>query len=279
MINSDTPTQGSAKNKIISQQKLLDYLTRTWVFVALLGQWIFALYIFIAFGLAALTGDPTSANTSNMITGYIADDSVGNSMLLLHLLPAFVLSFCGIFQLLPYIRKHYPSIHKWNGRIFLSLGLSGAITGLSLTWVRGSRLSDIGSIGITLNGILIVIAIFFVWKFARKRKFAAHARWAIHAFILVNAVWTFRLYLMSWFIVNQGPNGNTANIDGPADIALSFACYLLPMFVAEVYFWAKRKHQGYPVVIANSLMLLGVLLTTLGVVAATMLMWLPRILA
>jgi hypothetical protein len=51
------------------------------------------------------------------------------------------------------------------------------------------------------------------------------------------------------------------------------------MFVAEVYFWAKRKHQGYPVVIANSLMLLGVLLTTLGVVAATMLMWLPRILA
>jgi hypothetical protein len=84
---------------------------------------------------------------------------------------------------------------------------------------------------------------------------------------------------MSWFIVNQGPNGNTANIDGPADIALSFACYLLPMFVAEVYFWAKRKHQGYPVVIANSLMLLGVLLTTLGVVAATMLMWLPRILA
>lgn len=279
MINPNTRKLGNTKNMIISQQKLLDYLTRAWVFVAFLGQWIFALYIFIAFGLAALTGDPTSADTSNMITGYIADDSAGNSMLLLHLLPAFILSFCGIFQLLPYLRKHFPSIHKWNGRIFLSLGLLGAITGLSLTWVRGSRLSDIGSIGITLNGILIVIAIFYAWKFARKRDFTRHARWAIHAFILVNAVWTFRLYLMSWFLVNQGPNGNTANIDGPADIALSFACYLLPMFVAEVYFWAKRKRQGYAMVIANSIMFLGVLLTTLGVIAATMFMWLPRIMA
>jgi hypothetical protein len=47
---------------------------------------------------------------------------------------------------------------RWNGRMFLTLGLLGALTGLYLTWVRGSRLSDIGSIGLTLNGLLILLA-------------------------------------------------------------------------------------------------------------------------
>ncbi len=264
-------------SRFFNAQTCLKFLTHSWVLVVLIGQWIFALYIFIQFGIAALSGDPTSADTSGMIKGYTQGDHLGNGVLMLHLLPAILLSLSGVFQLFPYLRNKYPVFHRWNGRMFLTLGILGALTGLFLTWGRGTRLSDIGSIGLTLNGLLILVAGVLAWRYAIKRQYQKHMRWAIHSFILVNGVWSFRLYLMAWFILNQGPNGNNANIDGPADIALSFASYLLPMLIAEIYFWAKRQKSTFRVAVTNVFMLLGLLITTLGVFAATMFMWWPSI--
>jgi len=256
---------------------VLNHLTKSWLFVALLGQWIFASYIFARFAVPTLTGTLSSADTAGLIKGYVDGDKFDNGILMLHLLPAILLSFGGIFQLLPYLRNKYPAFHRWNGRMFLSLGLLGAITGLYLTWGRGSRLSDIGAIGVTINGLLILLAATLAWRYAVKRQFQNHMRWATHAFILINGVWSFRLYLMSWFILNQGANGNTEKMDGPADIILSFASYLLPMLIAEIYFWAKRQKSTYRVSIANLFMLFGLLITILGVGAASLMMWWPRI--
>ncbi len=264
-------------SRFFNAHACLQFLTRSWVLVVLTGQWIFALYIFIQFGIAALNGNPTSADTSRMIQGYTQGDNFGNGVLMLHLLPAILLSLSGVFQLFPYLRNKYPFFHRWNGRMFLTLGILGTITGLYLTWVRGTRLSDIGSIGLTLNGLLILLASVLAWRFAIKRQYQKHMRWAVHSFILVNGVWSFRLYLMAWFILNQGPNGNNANIDGPADIALSFASYLLPMLIAEIYFWAMRQKSTFRVSITNVFVLLGLLITILGVFAATMFMWWPAI--
>ncbi|NVK22621.1 MAG: DUF2306 domain-containing protein [Kangiellaceae bacterium] len=265
------------KTSFLNPHLYLKYLTRGWVLVALIGQWIFAVYIFVQFGSAALSGSPTSADTSGMIQGYTDGDDLGNAILALHLLPAILLSLSGTFQIIPYIRRRYPVFHRWNGRMFLTLGILGALTGLYLTWVRGSRLSDLGSIGLTLNGLLIPLAAVLAWRFAVKRQYQNHMRWAVHSFILINGVWSFRLYLMSWFLVNQGPNGNTATIDGPADIALSFASYLLPMLIAEIYFWAMRQKSILRISIINLFMLLGLIITIIGVIAATMFMWLPAI--
>lgn len=277
MEHNNTLASNGSKPALLQPKKVLTTLTKSWVVAALVGQWIFALYIFIQFGIAALKGDPTSADTSGMIQGYVENDHFGNGMLMSHLLMAIYLSFGGILQLLPYIRAKYPVFHRWNGRIFLTLGLIGAITGMYLTWIRGARLSDIGSIGLTLNGLLIPIAVYLAWKFAINRQFQNHMRWAIHTFILVNGVWTFRLYLMGWFLVNQGANGNTATIDGPADITISFASYLLPMFIAELYFWAKKQRDNIRISIVNCFMLIGLIITVIGIFAATLFMWWPSI--
>jgi len=258
---------------------ILKLLIRSWVAVALIGQWVFALYIFIQFGAPTLDGSFSSADTSGLIKGYVNGDNFGNSVLLLHLLPASLLSLGGILQILPYIRKKYPAIHRWNGRMFLTLGLLGTLSGLYLLWGLDARLSDKGSIGLTLNGLLILLTVSLTWKFAINRQYQKHIRWATHAFILINGVWTVRLYMMSWYILNQGPNGNTTKIDGPADITISFASYLLPMLIAEIYFWAMRQKSTYRISIANLFILFGLLLTIIGVVSATLLMWWPRIVA
>jgi len=269
----------ATQKSFIHPHSILKYLIRSWVLVALVGQWIFALYVFIQFGMPTLSGNPTSADTSGLIKGYVNGDDFGNSVLLLHLLPAILLSFGGIFQVLPYLRKKYPTLHRWNGRMFLTLGLLGTLSGLYLLWGLDARLSDKGSIGLTLNGLLILLTVTLAWKFALKRQYQKHMRWAIHAFILINGVWTVRLYMMGWYILNQGSNGNTAKIDGPADITISFASYLLPMLLAEIYFWAMRQKSTYRVSITNLFMLFGLLLTIIGVVSATSLMWWPKIVA
>lgn len=248
----------------------------SWVLVVLIGQWFFSFYLVALYAIPFLSGHPENINSTGMITGYVDGDGLGNGVLFAHVIPAAILSFCGVLQLVPQLRSRCPGLHRWNGRLFLVMGLMGAFSGLYLNWVRGSRLSDFGSLGITLNGLLIPLAVALAWRFALKRDFVEHRRWAIHSFLLVNGVWTFRLYLMGWYMVNQGPNGNTQNLDGPADIAISYACYLLPMAVAELVIWAQRQQQTWKQWWVSGLMAMGFLITLGGIAATTLMMWIPR---
>ena len=277
MISKVFDSIGSMENiKPINPDKALHYSVATWFVLAMIGQQVFAAYVMIRYGLPLIDGQYENINLSTNIDGYVEGDLSGNVMLYFHLIPAALLSFCGMLQLLPKVRERYPALHRFNGRLFLVLGMTGALTGLYLTWLRGSRLSDVGSIGITINGVLILVAGYFAWSTAIAKKFAQHKRWAVHTFFLVNGVWTFRLYLMGWYVVNQGAFGNTNKIDGPADIAISFACYLLPMCVAELVFWAQRQRSNKRKWAVVGLMVLGCLITGIGVFANILLGWIPR---
>jgi hypothetical protein len=65
-------------------------------------------------------------------------------------------------------------------------------------------------------------------------------------------------------------------MDGPFDVFVAFGCYLLPLAIAELYFWAKRA--GAVSKLAMSAVLFAAAgATALGVFGAAMIMWLPRI--
>lgn len=256
--------------------RLLPWSARAWFFAALIGQWLFAVYIFGVFAWSIASGQPAAMNRSGPITGHVAGDALGNGMLYLHVLAALVLSLGGILQLVPAIRRHYPAWHRWNGRIFLTLALLGALSGLWLTWIRGSRLSIWPAIAITLNALLILLAVAQTWRHAVAKRWSTHRQWAIRAFLVVNAVWTMRLGFMAWVILNQGPRGQSSQLDGWFDISWSFGCWLLPLLVAELYFRAER---GTPWLQrwASAVMILGTLLTALGVWGAWTFMWHPHL--
>ena len=82
--------------------------------------------------------------------------------------------------------------------------------------------------------------------------------------------------MMGWFIMTGG-YGSSENLDGPADMFFSFACYLLPMILAELYFWAKKHNslniKWLTVVLLSS----GCVLTLFGVLAAIYMLWIPSI--
>lgn len=261
----------------IPSELILKNTVRGWVGIALIGQWAFAIYLLSLYVIPLATGTTAQVQDVSPARGFDASASVNSVVFFAHILPAALMAMSGLLQLFPKFRVRYPKFHRWNGRMFFTLGLSGALTGLYLTWGAGFRFSDFGAMGITLNGLLIPIAIFFAWRAIRNKDIMQHERWAVHSFLLVNGVWTFRLYLMGWYLVNQGPNGNNGTIDGPMDIFFSYACYLLPMIFAELIFWAKRKRSkniNWLVIATTSLALIS---TLIGVVSAGMMMWGPKV--
>ena len=274
VITSNLNTQPSLHLKLKNK---FYFLIKLWVGIILTGQWVFALYILVQFTLPLITGQLDESRYAYMIRGYVNGDTFNNVILLLHVVPVMLISLSGIFQLFPTIRTHFPRFHRINGRVYLIFGLMGAIGGLYLTWVTGSRLSDLGALGVTLNGLLIPVMVYFAWYYALKHDYSRHQRFAVHAFILINGVWTFRLLLMGWFMLNQGPLGNSANLDGPADIILSFASYLLPMLIAELIFKAREHNTVVLQVSAIVAVGIAIIITIMGTVAATMMMWGPRI--
>ena len=101
---------------------------------------------------------------------------------------------------------------------------------------------------------------------------------ALRLFLVVSGVWFFRIGLMLWIVVNRGPAGfDPVTFSGPFLTILSFAQYLLPLAVLELYFRAQRSTMaGVHVSMAAGLTVL-TLVTAGGIAAATMLMWLPRL--
>ncbi|MBA3915554.1 MAG: hypothetical protein H0X25_17200, partial [Acidobacteriales bacterium] len=129
-----------------------------------------------------------------------------------------------------------------------------------------------------INGVLILVCAALAWRYAMVRDFASHRRWALRLFLVVSGVWFFRVGLMFWIVLNKGPVGfNPATFEGPFITFLSFAQYLLPLAVLELYMRARERagSLGRFATAAGLFILTGAM--GVGIVAATMGMWLPRV--
>lgn len=234
-----------------------------WFLVAATGLAIFASYIAVSYGVAALGGRPGQSQ-------WVAGDGLGNAMLSVHLLLALLMTAGGVLQLVPALRRRLPALHRGVGRVFMTGALLGSLSGLYLLWVRGT-VGDLGQhLGMTLNAILIVTFALLAWRAARARDFATHRRWALRLFLAANGVWFFRVGLMLWLMALRQPVGfDPKSFTGPFLTTLAFAQFLLPLAVLEIYL----RSRGWAVA---ALLGIASLATAGGVLGATMGMWLPR---
>lgn len=249
-----------------------------WFCVAVLGQLMFALYVAGFYGRTAVQGRP-QAWDQVLPHGYVAGDTFFNLVLALHLLFAVAITLGGALQLIPKVRRSVPTLHRWNGRVYLLLTAVMSIGGLIMVWLRGGVVGDLSQhVAISINAVLILGFAGIAWRHARARRFDAHRRWALRLFLAVSGVWFFRVGLMFWIVVNQGPVGFDAkSFTGPFLTFLAFAQYLVPLAVLQLYFYAQQRRdpRGQLAMAAG----LGVLalLMTVGIAAATALMWLPHL--
>lgn len=259
--------------------KALARTMAAWLGVALLGQLFFVTYVLGFYGRHALQGRPELWNKV-LPHGWVAGDVWGNAVLAGHLLFTVVILLGGALQLWPMLRRRVPALHRWNGRAYLLSALVLSVGGLVMVWTReGVGLGGLGQrLGISLNALLILAFAWLGWRAARARRIDAHRRWMLRLFLVVAGVWFFRIGLMLWLIVNQGPVGfDPKTFEGPFLIFLSFAQTLLPLTVLEAVLRAQASGRPAPQAAAAAGLALLTFATAIGIAAAGMLMWLPRI--
>lgn len=194
-----------------------------------------------------------------------------------HVLLAAVVTFSGLMQLVPVLRRRAPGLHRWNGRVFLTTAVIMTLGGLWLTWGRGAYLSLISAVAVSMDGLLILIFAALAWRTAVQRDVEAHRRWAMRAFLAVNGVWFLRVGLMAWAIATGGLGMNNT-LSGPADVVLQFGAYLIPLAVFEAYRHAGRSPQLAVKRLTAASMILIAGVTALGVFGAVAFMWGPYML-
>ncbi|MCB1613251.1 MAG: DUF2306 domain-containing protein [Lysobacterales bacterium] len=259
-----------------SSARALQLGAAAWFICATIGQWTFVLFILLFFGGHTVSGDLAGLNQKAHVTGYVPGDAIGNFQFIAHALMGGIVTFAGTWQLIPGVRRRWPRLHRWNGRIFLGISLVAALTGLSLTWIRGSQLGPGSNLSITLNGVLILVFATLAWRTAIHRDFARHRVHALRTFLLVNGVWFLRIGIMLAGLL-LAPLGVEINYRGMVFVGVSLASWILPLLMLELYLRAERSLRVAPrYAMAVTLGLLA-LLTLAGSLAAAAFMWLPAL--
>lgn len=276
--NTTTGTDSSHRLKVKSfSSQALKLSAQFWFLVTAIGQWIFVYYIIAAYGSHVAAGDIQGWNqvSANVVK---PGDLAGNTAFAIHIIFAVMIIGGGPLQLIPKIRSALPTFHRWNGRLYLTTAAIGSLAGLYMIWTREMPAGLSLNLGISLDAILILVFGALAWRAALARKLAIHRRWALRLFMVVSAVWFFRVGLMAWLAIHQGPVGfDPETFTGPFITFWAFAQYLLPLAALEFYLYAKERGGPAVKLIAASTVFTLTCVTGVGIFAATMGMWLPHL--
>ena len=253
----------------------LNAAAQLWFVVAIIGQWIFALYIVGLYGRLTLQGGMPAWANPNVPSGYVPGDDMGNIAAAIHIFLAIIIHGGGPLQLIPQVRNHFPTFHHWNGRVFISAVLATSITGLHLVWVRESEIGLLEAISNTIDAALILFFAAMALRAAIARDIRTHRRWALRLFLVASAVWFVRLgiyqgiYLTRLLDIEFRP------------IAESFFAFwhvgklLIPLGILELYLRAQDRGGVRGRLAAAILLFVATIATGLGIYAATTISWLP----
>lgn len=249
-----------------------------WFLVAVSGQLMLAAYVAWFYGSTALQGRMDAWNRV-LFRGHIQGDTAGNLAITVHLIAAVLLIVGGALQFIPLVRDRAPAFHRWAGRVYLLTAIAGSLSGLYMTWIRGTRGDLSQHIGGTLNAILIILCGVFAVRSALTRRFAAHRRWVFRLFIAVSGAWFYRVGLFLWLLLNDGRavGFDLGTFQGPTLTFISFANSIVPLAVLELYLRVQTGAgaQGR-FVMAAALFVITVAMA-IGIFGATIGMWLPII--
>lgn len=249
----------------------------TWFVTALLGQILFGAYVAMFYVGSALQGRWEDWNKV-FPKGHIPGATASNLAVAAHVGLALLILGAGPLQLLPGIRKRFPSFHRWTGRAYLGAMVSTSLAGLYLVWVRGGTVGDLSMhLGISLDALLILAFSWMALSTARAGRFDAHRRWALRLYLVGLAVWFFRITFSLWLLIHQRPVGfDPRTFTGPFPTVMAFAQTIVPLALLEVYLRARDRGGVAARYAAAGLLGVLTLLTAAGSFAALLILWKPR---
>ena len=143
------------------------------------------------------------------------------------------------FQLIGPLRRRFPRLHRWSGRVIVTAAVITAIGGLIYIALRGTIGGMPMNAGFTLYGVLMLLAAVQTIRHARARRIDRHYAWALRLFWLAIASWLYRVHYGLWYLATNGLWSNP-DFTGGFDLVQHFAFYLPYLIGVEVYLSRKR---------------------------------------
>lgn len=109
-------------------------------------------------------------------------------VLVLHIASGSIAMITMCVQVIPWVRKHHPRIHRVSGRLYVFAGvLPSALMALTLNHLTPMWVSNLGTF---MQSVLWLGTTALGWRAARQHRWAQHRRWMVYSFALVLAnVW------------------------------------------------------------------------------------------
>jgi len=260
-MTSYSPTTQPLSASLVQADKILSKTITAWFVVAIIGQLFFAAYVAAFYGGAAIDGNLAAWNEV-LTPGYQEGQTLSNLAIGIHLFFAVLIMLGGPLQFIGRIRRRFPTFHRWNGRTYVMLTAIGGLTGFYMIWSHEEAGGPVSHLAMSLEAVLIVLAGGLVWYFAVKRKMKQHEAWAVRLFLVASGVWFFRVFLMGWLVMWGAPVGfDPETFSGPFLDVLSYAHYLLPLAIYELYLLAKRQGGAGAHYAMAALMMVCILIT------------------
>lgn len=250
---------------------ILKTSAKTWFVVATAGHWLFLAYIVGFYMPLLISGGAPALETTHLPNGYIPGDTVGNAAMVAHLVLAIAIIGGGPLQIMPQIRDRFPAFHRINGRVYMTAVVVSVLGGLYMTWTRDPIIGGLlGQIGTSTSGVLAMIFAGVALYHSVNRRIQVHSEWAFRMFLAASSVWFLRVGLMFWAVVSGGKAMMTAFQ------FLYFGQFLVPLAVYELYRHMRKNGSdtGKRRTALFILLLTGVM--GVGIIGASLFMWLPR---
>jgi uncharacterized membrane protein len=196
----------------------------------------------------------------------------------MHLATAVIVMASGCLQFLPRLRARHPRFHRVNGRLYMLSGVMLSAAGVYMTWFR-TTLGDLPQhLASTLNAVLIWLFAAIAIRYAIRRDIAAHRRWALRFFLVLSASYFYRLSFFLVIVLAGHPVGfDPTTFIGWLPTTMSFAQYLVPLAVLELYLHAQTHPRALRRFATAGVVFLMTLATAGGIVVVTAANWLPDV--
>jgi len=172
----------------------------------------------------------------NVIANRLAHPGV----LVVHASLAATALLLGSFQFYAPIRRRWPRVHRWMGRIYVTSCMIGGVAGFILA--LGATTGPISTAGFGSLALIWLFCTGQAYRYARARDFVRHERWMIRSFALTFGAVTLRLYLPIAMIIGLDFN--------QAYRAISFLAWVPNLAFAE-WLIASRLRTSRPLAAAS----------------------------
>ena len=218
-----------------------------WASMSIWGVWIAVFY-----SMAASRGEWHDFNIA-FKDMWVNEYPFASYSIAFHLIGAAYMAFVGAFQLVKYVRKVYPHVHRWVGRFYILASMIASVGGLLFIVCKGSFGGREADVAFGAYGLVFLISGIMTYYYAAIGKdFTRHKLWAWRLYSLSLSAWLYRFDYYWWMLLfgyTDTPLGRldggwlyNSDMKGVFDYVVNWAFYVPLLLIVEIIFrWGENN--------------------------------------